>query len=203
MSRRRTVDIKIKKFDRSAVLPAYAHPGDACADITALSVEYDVKSDSYIYHTGITGQTAGGRVALGFPRSGIYKTQYFQTNAVGVIDTDEYTGEWLFIFKHRDCITGRLMDTALMDYMNAVDHIQTLPWYKRLFTPLPNFNRLYESRRTEFLKDPLLYAPYKPGDRISQIMILDLPQVNQTVTTRLRKTARGANGHGSTGLKNN
>ena len=43
------VFIKFKKLVPEAVIPSYAHDGDVGMDMTAVSVEYDVDKDMYIY----------------------------------------------------------------------------------------------------------------------------------------------------------
>jgi dUTPase len=42
------MNIKIKKTDSRAVLPTYAHDGDACMDLTAISKNV-VEEDGYGY----------------------------------------------------------------------------------------------------------------------------------------------------------
>jgi dUTPase len=43
------IEIKLKKIDERAVIPTYAHDGDVCMDLTAISVEYDMDKDMYIF----------------------------------------------------------------------------------------------------------------------------------------------------------
>ena len=47
------IKVKIKKLHPDAVIPSYVHNGDVGMDMTAISVEYDVEKDMYIYHTGL------------------------------------------------------------------------------------------------------------------------------------------------------
>ena len=44
-----------------------------------------------------------------------------------------------------------------------------------------------------------IIAPYEPGDRIAQIIILPYPKIEYKVVDELSKTERGECGHGSTG----
>lgn len=86
------------KLDEKAVLPSYAKPGDAGMDITCISKQYDEKTNTYIYGTGLAVEIPNGYVGLIFPRSSIFKTNLSLANHVGVIDS-QYRGEIKFIFR--------------------------------------------------------------------------------------------------------
>ena len=47
--------------------------------------------------------------------------------------------------------------------------------------------------------DPMAYAPYKVGDKIGQLVLVDFPNVEFKVVEELSDSERGTNGHGSTG----
>ena len=96
-----TIDIKFKKLTPEAVIPKYAHIGDAGMDITCTSYHYDKDNDCYMYHTGLAFEVPEGYVMLIFPRSSNRKTDYYLTNHVGVLDST-YRGELMFAFKKRD-----------------------------------------------------------------------------------------------------
>lgn len=93
--------VKIKKLVPEAVIPAYAKPGDAGMDLTAVKVEYDRVSKCFIYHSGLAFEVPEGHVMLLFPRSSNRKTEAYLTNSVGVIDSG-YRGEVMACFKRRD-----------------------------------------------------------------------------------------------------
>ena len=93
--------VKVKKLVPKAVIPFYAHKGDAGMDITCTSFEYDAKNDCFMYHTGLAFEVPEGYVMLIFPRSSNRKTNYYLTNSVGVLDSG-YRGELMFAFKKRD-----------------------------------------------------------------------------------------------------
>lgn len=80
-------DVKIKKLVDNAVIPSYAHPGDAGMDITCTSIEYDDNNDCIMYHTGLAFEVPKGYVMLIFPRSSNRKTNFYLTNSVGVLDS--------------------------------------------------------------------------------------------------------------------
>jgi dUTP pyrophosphatase len=91
------MNIKIKKLDANAVIPAYAKPGDAGMDITAVSKIYD-KDGNVSYGTGLAFEIPEGYVALLFPRSSNSKKELVLSNSVGVLDSG-YRGEVFFKFK--------------------------------------------------------------------------------------------------------
>lgn len=93
--------VKVKKLVPEAVIPFYAHEGDAGMDITCTSYEYDKNHDCYMYHSGLAFEIPEGYVMLIFPRSSNRKTDYYLTNSVGVLDSG-YRGELMFAFKKRD-----------------------------------------------------------------------------------------------------
>lgn len=93
--------VKIKKLVPEAVIPAYAKPGDAGMDLTAVKVEYDRVNKCFIYHSGLAFEVPEGHVMLLFPRSSNRKTEAYLTNSVGVIDSG-YRGEVMACFKRRD-----------------------------------------------------------------------------------------------------
>ena len=97
---RKDLSVKIKKLVPEAVVPTYAHPGDAGMDITCTSVEWDNKNECYMYHTGLAFEVPEGYVMLIFPRSSNRKTDFYLTNSVGVLDSG-YRGELMMAYKSR------------------------------------------------------------------------------------------------------
>jgi dUTP pyrophosphatase len=94
------MNIKIKKLTEDAVLPSYAHEGDACMDLTAISkIIIDNGDYGYIeYGTGLAFEVPDNHVMLLFPRSSVSNTGLILANAVGVIDS-KYRGEVKARFK--------------------------------------------------------------------------------------------------------
>ena len=90
------MQIKVKKLDERAIIPQYAHVGDAGMDITAISSEC---TDDYIeYKTGLSFEIPEGYVMLIFPRSSNSKKDLLLCNSVGVLDSG-YRGELLIRYK--------------------------------------------------------------------------------------------------------
>lgn len=91
-----SVTLKVRKIHPDAVLPKYAHSGDAGMDVVAVSREI---TDKYIeYRTGLAFEIPEGYVCLIFPRSSVSKKDMVLCNSVGVLDSG-YRGELLLRFK--------------------------------------------------------------------------------------------------------
>lgn len=91
-----TLNIKIKKLHKDAVIPTKAHATDAGCDLYATSCHYD--NGLIIYGTGIAVEIPEGYVGLVFPRSSIANTHLTLSNSVGVIDSG-YRGEVMAKFR--------------------------------------------------------------------------------------------------------
>ena len=86
------VNLKIKKLFEDAILPEYAHEGDAGIDIFSYE-EYTLKpNERKVFKTGISTSFPKGYVALIWDRSGNAAKKGLKTMA-GVIDSG-YRGEW-------------------------------------------------------------------------------------------------------------
>jgi len=91
--------IKFYKHNEAAVLPKPNRIGDAGADLTAISKEWDEENGVVVFGTGLGVQIPDGHVGLLFPRSSVYKQPLSLANSVGVID---YTGEIKAMFRPID-----------------------------------------------------------------------------------------------------
>lgn len=99
------MEIKIKKLNENAVIPAYATEGSAGMDLTATSKHYDNEGNA-VYGTGLAFEIPKGYVGLLFPRSSNAKKDLLLSNSVGVLDSD-YRGEVTFKFKQIRRMFGR------------------------------------------------------------------------------------------------
>ena len=88
--------IRIKKTHPNAVIPRYAHFGDAAVDLVA-TTKWEDDYGNLCYGTGLAMEIPQGHVGLLFPRSSISKTNLRLANAVGVIDSG-YRGEIILKF---------------------------------------------------------------------------------------------------------
>ena len=91
--------IRLKKLDPKAVVPKYAHYGDAAVDLVATSCWED-KYGNLCYGTGLAIEIPEGHVGLLFPRSSVSKTNLRLANSVGVIDSG-YRGEIILKFDRK------------------------------------------------------------------------------------------------------
>ena len=176
------MEVKIKKLCETAVIPAYAKPGDAGMDLVATSRIFD-KYGNVEYGTGLAIEIPEGYVGLIFARSSISKQALSLANAVGVIDSG-YRGEIKFKFKPTLAYMefgfagnpyGIYEDTEGFDYVGIPGGIR---------------------------KNCIDAAIYNVGDRIGQIIIMPYPKISFKEVDELSSTDRGEGGFGSTGLKN-
>lgn len=133
--------VKIKKLDEHAVIPRYAHDGDAGMDVVATSV--DVTDDYIEYGTGLAFQLPKGHCMLIFPRSSNSKKDLLLANSVGILD-EIYTGELKLRFKrsYAPTIFG-LSVNKIYDIGDRVGQIMILPY------PKIEFEEVQELSETE------------------------------------------------------
>lgn len=99
------LDVKFKKLYDNAVLPFYGSEEAAGLDCTVYSKEWDADHYCYSYGLGFAVEIPKGYVGLLFPRSSVYKVGLYQTNAVGIIDSD-YRGEVIAKFYENHLIAN-------------------------------------------------------------------------------------------------
>lgn len=85
--------LKIKKLRPDAVLPAYAHPGDAGMDIFAAEAVTIAPGQYAKIPTGVAIEVPEGYVSLVWDKSGL-ASNYGLKNLGGVIDAG-YRGEYM------------------------------------------------------------------------------------------------------------
>ena len=85
--------LRIRKVAADAVIPRYAHPGDAGLDLFAAEEVEIPPGESRMVHTGIAVQVPPGSEAQVRPRSGLaLKYQVTVLNSPGTVD-EGYRGE--------------------------------------------------------------------------------------------------------------
>lgn len=85
--------LRVKRLTDDAILPAYAHPGDAGMDLFANSECTLLPGDSAMVKTGLSIQLPRYTEAQVRPRSGLaYKKQITVLNTPGTVD-EGYRGE--------------------------------------------------------------------------------------------------------------
>ena len=164
------MEIKVKKLTSEAVLPKYAHKGDAGMDVVATSISI---TDDYIeYGTGLAFEVPKGYVMLIFPRSSNSKQDLLLCNSVGVLDSG-YRGELKFRYKRIYRIVDIPKDCRTICQLNG-----------DLVAEGFEFNACKQ---------------YNIGDKVGQIMILPYPEIHFIEADELSETDRGEGGFGSTG----
>lgn len=183
------LEVKFKKLDERAVIPSYAHDGDVGMDLTAISCEYDADNDMYIYHTGLAFESDYHYGIFLFPRSSNRKTEAYLCNHVGIADSAIYRGEIMLCFKNRTSLRQIALESRVVEFSNALEEgLRT-----------ENANRVgIEAWRNAF-NNPMIFAPYKVGDRVAQMVVLPYPNVKLREVNNLSETDRGSGGFGSTG----
>ncbi|MGB3511737.1 MAG: dUTP diphosphatase [Microcoleaceae cyanobacterium] len=87
------MELKVKKLDKLAVIPHYAHPQDAGLDLFSIDELTINPGESKLIHTGISIELPPGTEAQIRPRSGLaLKHQITVLNTPGTID-ETYRGE--------------------------------------------------------------------------------------------------------------
>ena len=87
------MQLKVKRLDARAVMPSYAHPGDAGLDLFALERSVLAPSTSALVRTGLAIELPRGTEAQVRPRSGLaLKHQVTVLNSPGTVD-EGYRGE--------------------------------------------------------------------------------------------------------------
>lgn len=132
------MDVKICKLSEDAVIPTYAHPGDAGMDVVATSVNI---TDDYIeYGTGLSFEVPEGYCMLIFPRSSNSKKDLILANSVGVLDST-YRGELKLRFKkcYQPVIYG-LVARTVYNVGDKVGQIMILPYPQINFTEVDSLS---------------------------------------------------------------
>ena len=195
------ITIKFKKLHPDAVIPKYAHDGDVCMDMTAVSMEYDVTHDMYIYHTGLAFESDKHIGQFLFLRSGNCKTDAYLCNGVGVADSAIYRGEIQFRMKNRRSTLSVLKEERQYKLAEQVykkvyyneDALDLIEEIASILMPPTCFSD------SDIEKKALELAPYGVGDRVGQMVFMKYPTVELVEAEELSDTTRGSGGFGSTG----
>jgi dUTP pyrophosphatase len=96
------VDVMVRRLDPDLPLPAYAHPGDAGADLVAAEDVVLAPGERRLVPTGIAIALPEGYVGLVHPRSGMaHRLGVTVLNAPGTVDSG-YRGEILVNLVNHD-----------------------------------------------------------------------------------------------------
>jgi dUTP pyrophosphatase len=169
--------IRYKKLIPEAQTPFKKIDIDAGFDMYCTSIE---ETPDYIaYHTGIAFEIPVGMVGLAFPRSSVIKKDLMLKNCVGVIDAS-YRGELIFMFSkvvNEIFVNGEIRERVSMFSKSM------RKFYKII-------DIIFPERHLKL---------YEVGDRIGQVVFLDLPKITLEEALELSETERGSQGFGHTG----
>ena len=194
------LEIKLKKLDKNAIIPEYAHDGDVGMDLTAISVEYDREHDMYIYHTGLAFETDKHYGIFLFPRSSNRKTDAYLCNHVGIADSAIYRGEIILCFKNRTSLEVRAEIEKNRCFISRLSYEPfTTSGGDSIVFNWSNIARDAENAGNWIYDNPMLYAPYQVGERVAQMVVLPYPNIKISEREELSETERGSSGFGSTG----
>jgi dUTP pyrophosphatase len=99
------MDVPVRLLDPDLPLPAYAHPGDAGADLVSAEDVELAPGERRLVHTGVTVALPDGYVGLVHPRSGLAaRLGVTVLNAPGTVDSG-YRGEILVNLINHDPVT--------------------------------------------------------------------------------------------------
>jgi dUTP pyrophosphatase len=100
-----SVPVPLKRIDPDLPLPAYAHPGDAGADLVAAEGVELAPGERALVRTGVAVALPDGWVGLVHPRSGLAaRLGVTVLNAPGTVDAG-YRGEILVNLVNHDRVT--------------------------------------------------------------------------------------------------
>lgn len=170
------MEIKFKKLVPEAQTPYKANDVDAGFDLFAVSIK---ETEDFIeYNTGIAVEIPEGYVGLVFPRSSVTKYDLMLKNSVGVIDAS-YRGPILCRFSK--VVNGMFEDVN--DVELNFKYPQSYPDGKAI--DLKILNRHIKK--------------YEVGERVAQIVFMEIPKITLVESQELSNTARGSGGFGSSG----
>ena len=169
--------VHFKKLVQEAQTPKFGKPGDAGADLIAISLDLS-REGQIVYGTGIAVEIPEGMVGLIFPRSSIRNYDLSLSNSVGVIDSG-YRGEIIVTFNIN---SEQLIYHKIGVVIDEGDVTKQQDW-------LDSFDD----------EETFRHKLYNVGDRIAQLVIIPVPLVKYTEVDELSETERGTDGHGSTG----
>jgi dUTP pyrophosphatase len=96
------LDVPVRRLDPDLPLPAYAHPGDAGADLVSAEDVELAPGERRLVHTGVAVALPDGHVGLVHPRSGLAaRLGVTVLNAPGTVDAG-YRGEILVNLVNHD-----------------------------------------------------------------------------------------------------
>lgn len=181
------MNVNIKKLHEDAVMPKYAHEGDAGVDLVAIEDVIIEPEETALVKTGLAFELPDGYEMQIRPRSGITLKTKLRVQ-LGTVDS-HYRGE-----------VGVIIDNTA----------QVKPWGIDLNEKEIEYLRNYVVETIDgehitqswFTSDETLDSTYiiRKGDRIAQAVIAPVSRAQFTEIDTLGETSRGEGGFGSSGV---
>nr|WP_181349482.1 deoxyuridine 5'-triphosphate nucleotidohydrolase [Thalassobacillus sp. CUG 92003] len=170
--------VKIRKLHPDAIIPTYAHEGDAGADLYAVEDTVIEPGDTAVIKTGISVELPAGYEWQIRPRSGISaRTKLRVANAPGTVD---------FGFKGE---VGVIMDNVAQDHD---------------FPTTEDIVLYTDGISSRMAKDDEVDCSYhiRKGERIAQAILAPVASATFVEVDTLDESDRGEGGYGSSGVRN-
>jgi dUTP pyrophosphatase len=189
------LNVKIKKLHSDAVIPQYAHEGDAGFDLVAIEDTIIEPGETKIIRTGLAFAIPPGYEIQIRPRSGITLKTKLRVQ-LGTIDSG-YRGEIGVIV---DNISQLETDYEEKYEYNRDDELEfwgTEVYVQSDYRVLGIDGNIVETDG----EYPIGTYIIRKGDRIAQAVIAPVEQAHFQVVDELDETTRGTGGFGSSGVK--
>lgn len=174
-----SIKVKVKKLHPDAVIPHYAHGGDAGFDLVAVEDVVITPGETKAIPLGLAFEIPEGYEMQIRPRSGLsLKTKLRVANSPGTVDCS-YRGEVKVIFHN-----------AAQEYRNS--------FFQKVTGDCLYLDGTKFGKHGDFTHETYLI---RKGDRIAQGVIQRLPTVELIEVDELSNSERGEDGFGSTGVK--
>jgi dUTP pyrophosphatase len=172
------VNVKIKRLHPDAVIPKYAHEGDAGFDLVAVEDTIIEPGETKLVRTGLAFELPPGYEIQVRPRSGISLKTKLRV-VLGTVDSG-FRGE-----------IGVIVDNIAPKIDAQSYHFETIDG---------GITGIYDENMKQLSAKVGTYIIRK-GDRIAQAVIKPVEQAGFVEVDELDETERGEGGFGSTGTK--
>lgn len=187
---RQRPQVGFKRLTPGAVLPVKAHASDSGYDLCAVTDVIIAPGETVVIPTGIAVKLPPGFEATVRPRSGVTSRTKLRVQ-LGTID-EGYGGEIGVIVDNIAQLTYELEDYGDGLEIDTVRHNALHTIDNSGHSPLGNVLTEYSV--------PVGTYIIRAGDRIAQLVITRLPELEAVEIDDLGDSERGANGFGSSGV---
>ena len=185
----------IKLLNDKAVIPFKANndEGNACYDVVATSIRYDVEHNFVEYGLGFATEFTQDWECQVRPRSSLSKYDLLMCNTPGTIDSN-YRGEWLVRFKVESIdVMNKIKEEITCDEDGGF-HGSRFAFLSRVHDD--DFFKHDQNDVDKYISE--LGKFYKVGDRVAQISFHKVTKTLFNKVEELNTSLRGDGGFGST-----